>query len=748
MREFKEHKKPSATASDTFFKARVQPKLQVGQPGDAFEKEADSVADAVVSKSGKNDIQKAGNPEEEKVQKKPIAESISSVQMKEVKEEDPTLQKKEEEEQPVMKKEDEDPTLQKKEDEEKPVMKKEDEDPTLQKKEEEEQPVMKKEDEDPTLQKKKEEEQPVMKKEEEDPTLQKKEDEEPVMKKEEEDKLQKKSTSTSTASPKSSLETRLSSSKGKGSKLGGSVRNEMESGFGADFSNVNIHTDQNAVQMSEELGAKAFAHGNDVYFNKGQYNRESSEGKHLLAHELTHTIQQKGMVQKQVQRKDLESPRFAGNPSIEKVLNGKLLVGTGSNGAHVRIIQQALLDAGFALPKFGVDGSFGAETKVAVIAFQKARGLIRKDQDGIVGKQTMEQLDTQYTGYSTENKLLAGKTEAEVLKGTREITKQEKADVDEAMSTEVKVDPITKAEPVFDVANKDQYKKELRDATELIALGQYDRLGKGKAALRSDQKNLHDPKDLDNLGKTSKNETDKVYGGFKKGAPLSYGTNIFDGWEKKQAELTGKSAALQDSIKKDWADWRIKKIVEGPDLSPINEKYGAVQRRPVEAAIVRSVISELSLIHRDKLVQTHLGWPGFADDGKIFLQRYKSSNSEENRKYMWQNFGTIIHEYIHTLEDPRSRTYRQTLDDKKGGKVLREGVTDYFTKVVYKNVTFTNQSFRKSVEGPFYDPAKSDAPQRGYYDEAKNAEKMAGIVGTNNLAASFFLGKIELIKGK
>jgi len=142
MREFKEHKKPSVS-SDTFFKARVQPKLQVGQPGDAFEQEADSVADAVVSKSGKNDIQKSGNPEEEKVQKKPIAESISSVQMKELKDEEPPVQKKEEEEQPLQKKE-----------EEEPVQKKEEEDPTLQKKEDEE-PVMKKEEEDPTLQKKK-----------------------------------------------------------------------------------------------------------------------------------------------------------------------------------------------------------------------------------------------------------------------------------------------------------------------------------------------------------------------------------------------------------------------------------------------------------------------------------------------------------------------------------------------------------------------------------------------------------------
>jgi hypothetical protein len=46
--------------------------------------------------------------------------------------------------------------------------------------------------------------------------------------------------------------------------------------------------------MNQSLSAKAFTHGNDVYFNKGQYKPKSSEGKHLLAHELAHVVQQRG----------------------------------------------------------------------------------------------------------------------------------------------------------------------------------------------------------------------------------------------------------------------------------------------------------------------------------------------------------------------------------------------------------------------------------------------------------------------
>ena len=66
----------------------------------------------------------------------------------------------------------------------------------------------------------------------------------------------------------------------------------MSNRFGRDFSSVKIHTDVQAVRMNRDLNAKAFTVGNDVYFNQGQYQPGSSKGKHLLAHELTHVVQQ------------------------------------------------------------------------------------------------------------------------------------------------------------------------------------------------------------------------------------------------------------------------------------------------------------------------------------------------------------------------------------------------------------------------------------------------------------------------
>ena len=66
----------------------------------------------------------------------------------------------------------------------------------------------------------------------------------------------------------------------------------MSNKVGADFSNVKVHSDSKAADMNSSIGAKAFTHGKDIYFNKGQYNPSSQGGKHLLAHELTHTVQQ------------------------------------------------------------------------------------------------------------------------------------------------------------------------------------------------------------------------------------------------------------------------------------------------------------------------------------------------------------------------------------------------------------------------------------------------------------------------
>lgn len=193
---------------------RIQTKLQIGQPNDRYEKEADAVADRVMTMPNSHNaisllreeegasiqLKCAQCEEEEKLQMQPLEEEEEEIQMQSIGEEEEEIQMK------------------------------------------------------------------------------------PV--------IQLKSNGARHAS--SELAQKIAGTKGGGKLLPKSVKAEMGNKIGADFSGVRIHNNSHAHQMNTALGAQAFTHGKDIYFNSGKYNPSNSEGKHLLAHELTHVIQQSG----------------------------------------------------------------------------------------------------------------------------------------------------------------------------------------------------------------------------------------------------------------------------------------------------------------------------------------------------------------------------------------------------------------------------------------------------------------------
>ncbi len=112
--------------------------------------------------------------------------------------------------------------------------------------------------------------------------------------------IQRKESSAGTVAS-DSVSNQINASKGNGNSMDGNTQSFMQSRFGTDFSDVKIHTGSESVQLNRELNAKAFTAGNDIYFNEGQYSPGSGEGKYLLAHELTHTLQQNSFIQRQAQ---------------------------------------------------------------------------------------------------------------------------------------------------------------------------------------------------------------------------------------------------------------------------------------------------------------------------------------------------------------------------------------------------------------------------------------------------------------
>ncbi|MFP3643374.1 DUF4157 domain-containing protein [Paraburkholderia sp. SIMBA_054] len=88
------------------------------------------------------------------------------------------------------------------------------------------------------------------------------------------------------------VEAQLAQGGSTGMPLPQRVRGFMETRFRADFGAVRIHTDAHAATLSAKLNAQAFTVGRDVYFARGQFNPDTADGRELIAHELTHTIQQ------------------------------------------------------------------------------------------------------------------------------------------------------------------------------------------------------------------------------------------------------------------------------------------------------------------------------------------------------------------------------------------------------------------------------------------------------------------------
>lgn len=248
-------KKEEPATANTFF----QPKLTIGEPGDPYEQEADAVADAVVSGKGQKTDGLAGG--------QGIQRRADSDMEKDRMVQEKAIQMQEEEE-----------PLQMQEEEELQMMGGEEEEVQMQ--EEEELQMMGGEEEEVQMQ---EEEEEVQMQEEEEEVQMQEEEEEPVQAKAKPGQQRQ-------ASP--TLAQTLSARAGRGRGIDDQTRTKMESGIGYDFSQVNIHTDETAIQMNRELGAKAFTRGNDVYFNRDQYRPETTEGQHLLAHELTHVVQQ------------------------------------------------------------------------------------------------------------------------------------------------------------------------------------------------------------------------------------------------------------------------------------------------------------------------------------------------------------------------------------------------------------------------------------------------------------------------
>jgi|GEM_PF-1710701 len=148
-----------------------------------------------------------------------------------------------------------------------------------------------------------------MPKEEEEEKLMKKPDSGSIQRqeipKEDEEKLMKKemvqlneANNGWNAAPE--LENSIQQARGGGHALSDGIRKQIEHVLRTDFRGVKVHTDAHSDMLNHSLQARAFTTGNDIFFRRGEYDPGSSAGQELIAHELTHVVQQTGKVSKAV----------------------------------------------------------------------------------------------------------------------------------------------------------------------------------------------------------------------------------------------------------------------------------------------------------------------------------------------------------------------------------------------------------------------------------------------------------------
>jgi hypothetical protein len=86
----------------------------------------------------------------------------------------------------------------------------------------------------------------------------------------------------------------INAARGRGAPLDAGIREQMSGALGDSFADVRVHDDSLASTLAQSVQARAFTTGADIFFARGEYRPGGASGRELLAHELTHVVQQRG----------------------------------------------------------------------------------------------------------------------------------------------------------------------------------------------------------------------------------------------------------------------------------------------------------------------------------------------------------------------------------------------------------------------------------------------------------------------
>ena len=437
------------------------------------------------------------------------------------------------------------------------------------------------------------------------------------------------------------------------------------------------------------------------------------------------------------------SHRFGGDPALEKVAGGSETVVQGARGLTVTKLQQALVDMGYKLPKYGVDGKFGPETEGALKQFQSDEGL---SDTGVFDQAALEKMQARFDGGAPylDNATFDKKRPGA---GTRKLSVADKKAVRAAM---VPQRGLGGGSATFqEQVGGEKYGDRIRAKLTAVIKALHKELFEDKKALRADpDANFHNWNVLEATARASKDVTDALYGSYATGSAMTAARgNFVDQWKDEIA----RNKKLKPAERQNKAREKVWYLINS-NCDDINAEHAAVPSDAAEKAILTPIV-ETFVDTRAKvqiMLEIDIGWEGAQLDGVVYLQRYKQDTDDANREQLWTLFHTCIHEYIHSLAHRRYLAYAQRFDDKGDDtrhNTLVEGMDDFFTENVRKTIKI-DDTLRKRVEGPYYDAAAAvPSIDPDVYPSIEQAEQVVSIVGIHNAQSAYFRGRVDLIGG-
>jgi hypothetical protein len=382
---------------------------------------------------------------------------------------------------------------------------------------------------------------------------------------------------------------------------------------------------------------------------------------------------------------------------------------------------------------------------------------------------------------------------ADFLKQTTKLSEEQKKAAREAITTVTKAEAIAEAKgeeapvvlPKFVEklpGEKESYGDKIDARIPKLIKAYHDTYGKGRDAARHGNKKLtHDLTELQIIANQSKDEVDKVFGSFyaakdfnafqadvrsPTGKMIKRGS-IHDAWQDEEDNRKNDKTYEQRSAKF-WLYYLIQNdndAKEADSVSKINYAHNASPefgKESVgvndEAKIIRKVGDPYLKSHTTELFEIGRGWDAYNQTREVSIQLFKDPDSLKDRRFLWDMFFTLIHEYLHSLSAREYSTYADNLGGEHSteGNTLIEGVDSLLTEIAWTSAVLHAPSagVRSKVEpdavlaGEPFDPSLLPTMPHRRYDTYTQAVKLLNVVGIRNLYAAYFQGKIKLIGAK